>query len=52
MFPVLHTYHIIIFIFTYYIWKQAVKEFLESAKEEFEEKWKNPHKVSTIKTIY
>ena len=27
----------------------AVKEFLETAKEEFEEKWKNPYKVSTIK---
>lgn len=24
----------------------AVKEFLETAKEEFEEKWKNPVKVS------
>ena len=29
----------------------AVKEFLETAKEEFEEKWKNPHKVSTIITM-
>ena len=25
-----------------------VKEFLETAKEEFEEKWKNPHKVSCV----
>ena len=29
----------------------AVKEFLETAKEEFEEKWKNPYKVSTMKHI-
>ena len=26
--------------------RKIVKEFLETAKEEFEEKWKNPVKVS------
>ena len=31
---------------------QAVKEFLETAKEEFEEKWKNPVKVSIIINVY
>jgi len=30
---------------------ENVKEFLETAKEEFEEKWKNPYKVSTMKHI-
>ena len=29
-----------------------VKEFLETAKEEFEEKWKNPHKVSWFSLFF
>lgn len=29
----------------------AVKEFLEKAKEDFEEKWKNPSKVSGLRNV-
>ena len=30
----------------------AVKEFLETAKEEFEEKWKNPKRVSLTCVLF
>ena len=45
-----HRFCEINFLFPYLSFSvtNAVKEFLETAKEEFEEKWKNPYKVSTM----
>ena len=36
----------LIVVFVSFNAAKTVKEFLETAKEEFEEKWKNPVKVS------
>ena len=41
-----------VIIFFFLMLHLIVKEFLETAKEEFEEKWKNPVKVSLFSFIF